>query len=96
MVVGGDFNCILDIAERSGGSGALLNDSQKFEEWVEASHLIDMGFFVPSFTWSRGRLASNRVAKRLDRVFINAEGRIFPRCRLITIPSYCPFSRTES
>lgn len=39
-VVVGDFNCVLTAEERSSHSGA----SASFQNWVEDSGLLDMGF----------------------------------------------------
>ena len=76
LVVGGDFNTIVRIDERTGGSGGLSPDSLSFGEWINDLSLIDMGFKGNKFTWRRGRGESTYVAKRLDRVLCCANSRL--------------------
>ncbi|XP_010501876.1 PREDICTED: uncharacterized protein LOC104779198 [Camelina sativa] len=68
LLVGGDFNTIVRLDERSGGNGRLSQDSVTFGDWINKSPLIDMGFKGKQFTWRRGREERTLVAKRLDRV----------------------------
>ncbi|KAG7559018.1 Reverse transcriptase zinc-binding domain [Arabidopsis thaliana x Arabidopsis arenosa] len=76
IVVGGDFNTIVRLDERSGGNGRLSPDSLAFGDWINELSLIDMGFKGNKFTWRRGRVASTVIAKRLDRVFCCAHSRL--------------------
>lgn len=76
LVVGGDFNTILRLDERTGGNGRLSPDSLAFGEWINDLSLIDMGFKGGPYTWRRGRVESNFIAKRLDRVLCNPEARL--------------------
>ncbi|KAG7537202.1 Reverse transcriptase domain [Arabidopsis suecica] len=76
VVVGGDFNTIVRLDERSGGNGMLSADSVAFGEWMSELSLIDMGFRGGKFTWRRGRETRTFVAKRLDRVLCCASARL--------------------
>ncbi|KAL8159786.1 hypothetical protein V2J09_001323 [Rumex salicifolius] len=76
LFVGGDFNCILRMEERWGGSGGLSQDSPTFADLVDRLDLIDLGFSGSRFTWRRGPSEAPTVAKRLDRFFTNVVGRI--------------------
>ncbi|KAL8166154.1 hypothetical protein V2J09_007653 [Rumex salicifolius] len=76
LFVGGDFNCILSIEERLGGSGGLSPDSNIFADIVGLQDLIDMGYAGSQFTWFRGNRENPGVAKRLDRIFSNVCGRL--------------------
>jgi len=76
LIIGGDFNTILRLDERTGGNGRLSPDSLFFGDWINELSLIDMGFKGNKFTWKRGRVESNFVAKRLDRVFCCAHARL--------------------
>ncbi|KAL8141078.1 hypothetical protein V2J09_007099 [Rumex salicifolius] len=76
LFVGGDFNCILSIEERLGGSGGLSPDSNVFADMVGRQDLIDMGYAGSQFTWFRGNRENPGVAKRLDRIFSNVCGRL--------------------
>ncbi|XP_019098185.1 PREDICTED: uncharacterized protein LOC109131561 [Camelina sativa] len=76
FMVGGDFNTVLRLDERSGGNGRLSPDSLEFGSWINANSLIDMGFKGNKFTWRRGRVIHNYVAKCLDRVLCCAQTRL--------------------
>ena len=76
VFVGGDFNTIVRLDERTGGNGRLSQDSLAFGEWINGLSLIDMGFKGGRFTWRRGRTQSTFIAKRLDRVLCNAQARL--------------------
>ncbi|CAA7036130.1 unnamed protein product [Microthlaspi erraticum] len=55
FIIGGDFNTIVRIDERSGGNGRLSPDSLAFGDWINEMMLIDMGFRGNQFTWKRGK-----------------------------------------
>ena len=76
VLVGGDFNTILRLDERTGGNGRLSSDSLAFGDWINELALVDMGFRGNTFTWRRGKETSNLVAKRLDRILCNAQARV--------------------
>lgn len=54
LVVGGDFNTIVRLDERTGGNGRLSSDSIAFGDWINELYLIDMGFKGNRYTWKRG------------------------------------------
>lgn len=76
LVVGGDFNTIVRLDERTGGNGSISSDSLAFGEWINDLSLIDMGFRGNRFTWKRGKVESLFVAKRLDRILWCAQTRL--------------------
>ena len=76
LVVGGDFNTIVRLDERSGGNGQLSQDSLAFGDWINGQSLIDMGFRGNKYTWRRGKQEQWCVAKRLDRVLCCAQARL--------------------
>ncbi|KAG7594034.1 Reverse transcriptase domain [Arabidopsis thaliana x Arabidopsis arenosa] len=76
LIVGGDFNMIIQLDESTGGNGILSSDSLAFGDWINELSLIDMGFNGNRFTWRRGRVESTYVAKRLDQVLCNAHTRL--------------------
>lgn len=76
VFVGGDFNTIMRLDERSGGNGRLSEDSLTFGDWINNMSLIDMSFNGNQFTWKRGKTENNFVAKRLDRVLCCAQARL--------------------
>lgn len=75
-MIGGDFNTIVRIDERTGGRGGLSPDSLAFGEWINELSLIDMRFRGNQYTWRRGKSSQPFVAKRLDRVFCCAQTRL--------------------
>lgn len=76
LFVGGDFNTIVRLDERSGGNGRLSEDSLTFGDWINNMSLIDMGFSGNQFTWKRGKTERTFVAKRLDRVLCCSQARL--------------------
>ena len=74
--MGGDFNTIVRLDERTGGNGRLSQDSLAFGEWINGLSLIDMGFKGGQFTWRRGKSTNTFIAKRLDRVLCCAQSRL--------------------
>ena len=76
LIIGGDFNTIIRLYERTGGNGRLSVDSLAFGDWINENSLIDMGFKGNKFTWKRGYVESNFIAKRLDRIFCCAHARL--------------------
>ena len=76
LIIGGDFNTIVRIDERTGGNCQLSLDSLASAEWINESALIDMGFRGKQFTWRRGRSEQTYIAKRLDRVLCCPQARL--------------------
>ncbi|XP_010490075.1 PREDICTED: uncharacterized protein LOC104767797 [Camelina sativa] len=68
FMVGGDFNIVVRLDERSGGNGRLSPDSLEHGSLINANSLIDMGFKGYKFTGRRGRVVHNYVAKFLNRM----------------------------
>ncbi|KAL8128488.1 hypothetical protein V2J09_017643 [Rumex salicifolius] len=88
---GGDFNCILSLEDRRGGSGGLSPDSMTFADLVGRLDLIDMGFSGSSYTWNRGPKDAPTVSKRLDR-WTDACVRHFPTIKSDHNPIYLTLS----
>ncbi|XP_024172126.1 uncharacterized protein LOC112178168 [Rosa chinensis] len=89
-LVAGDFNEILNHADKSGGPPRSVAQMALFRQALVDYELIDMGFVGPRFTWS------NRFTEeRMDRACQNVQWRelyLFSRC--ITLPlsrsDHCP------
>lgn len=71
VVLGGDFNCVLQGEERSTGTDA----SSGFIDLVEQRGLIDLGYIGNHFSWNQGVQREKRRFARLDRALCNAEWR---------------------
>ncbi|XP_010468194.1 PREDICTED: uncharacterized protein LOC104748217 [Camelina sativa] len=76
LMVGGDFNTILRLDERTGGNGRLSPDSLAFGEWMNDLTLIDTGFRGSRFTWHRGRSEQTYISKRLDQILCCPHARL--------------------
>lgn len=67
MLIGGDFNEILKVHEKQGGSNSTPRHMGNFSRMVNDTGLIDLGCSGDPFTWERGKTAHNRIKERLDR-----------------------------
>ncbi|XP_061361003.1 uncharacterized protein LOC133304934 [Gastrolobium bilobum] len=85
-IVGGDFN---DISEKKGGSRPDLANCSRFQQFLDACRIEDIGGLGSKFTWQVPKWHNlDRVYKKLDRVcanvlwrmsFEDADVRILPR-----------------
>jgi len=67
----GDFNEITTATEKSSSTIRPPNQMQAFKQALEDSHLADLGFSSPKFTWCNGRSGSTYNRERLDRAVAN-------------------------
>ncbi|XP_012827280.1 PREDICTED: uncharacterized protein LOC105948608 [Erythranthe guttata] len=72
-MVGGDFNEILDNAEKKGGPQKSPASIRAFRDTLVDCGLADIGFNGDPFTWSNNRNEPYTVRCRLDRVCANSE-----------------------
>jgi hypothetical protein len=70
-LIGGDFNIILTLEEKMGGTKRLDQDSGKFITLIDQLNLIDIETRNGIFTWSNHRSGHQHVASRLDRFLIS-------------------------
>ena len=70
IVIGGDFNSIISLYEKSGGLAQLSCSSLDFINWIADQGLIDIPIKNGTFTWNNRRQSSNFIAEKLDRFFI--------------------------
>lgn len=63
----GDFNDILSQAEKQGGRPVSQNQSLKFQSFLNACTLIDIGFVGTTFTCSNIHQGANLIQERLYR-----------------------------
>jgi exonuclease III len=66
-ILGGDFNIILTLEEKTGGIKRLEQDSGKFKALIDQLKLIDIENSNGTFTWSNRRSGNQHIACRLDR-----------------------------
>ena len=73
IIIGGDFNTILDLKEKYGGSHILTRNIVDFREWVRVYKLIEIPTSNEVFTWNNRRKDFNYIAEKLDRFFFKGE-----------------------
>ncbi|TXG57234.1 hypothetical protein EZV62_018547 [Acer yangbiense] len=74
-IVWGDFNDLLSITEKEGGSNKSVSEMLAFKQAVEDYDLIDLGFSGPKFTWNNKREGRNNVQERLDQILVDFQWR---------------------
>jgi exonuclease III len=72
-ILGGDFNMILTLEEKTGGTKKLEQDSGKFRTLIDNLNLVDIENSNGTFTWSNRRSGNQHVACRLDRFLVTEE-----------------------
>jgi exonuclease III len=87
-ILGGDFNMILTLEEKKGGTKRLEPDNGKFKTLIDSLNLVDIENRNGTFTWSNRRSGHQQVACHLDRFLVaeellemdpNMESLILPR-----------------
>ncbi|KAK1554545.1 hypothetical protein Q3G72_013786 [Acer saccharum] len=73
-VVMGDFNEIINSAEKKGGRGFFSNSG--FADWINDNKLVDLGFIGQKYTWMTKRGISEDIWVRLDRALCSMEWRV--------------------
>ena len=79
----GDFNEIMSMSEKEGGSTRPRQQLASFVETINLCGLRDIGFVGPRFTWIYETRDGRQIRERLDRVLANVEWvNLFPRAKL--------------
>ena len=73
IIIGGDFNTILDPKEKIGGSSFLSNSSKDFKSWCEQHNLIDIPTNNGIYTWNNRRKDFAYIAEKLDRFLVKGD-----------------------
>ncbi|KAJ4755626.1 DNAse I-like superfamily protein [Rhynchospora pubera] len=68
----GDFNCILGVEEKMGGSTKLKAKNKAFASMVHRAGLHDLGYSGPAYTWTNHQPKNTLIRQRLDRALANA------------------------
>jgi hypothetical protein len=69
-VLGGDFNMILTLEEKTGGIKRLEQDNGNFKSLIDQLNLVDIETRNGIFTWSNRISGHQQVACRLDHFLI--------------------------
>lgn len=75
-LVGGDFNSILHVDEKMGGNQRQSWELTDFQNIVQESKLVDLGYVGYPFTWNNKRNGKENVRVRLDRFLASPTWRI--------------------
>ncbi|KAF7146173.1 hypothetical protein RHSIM_Rhsim04G0061100 [Rhododendron simsii] len=75
-IVGGDFNAIAHQDEKFGGLPRHNWEMADFQNYIQESSLIDLGYVGYPFTWNNKRHGRDNVKERLDRFFASPSWRI--------------------
>ena len=79
----GDFNEILHLGQKVGGSLRLERQMNNFRATINHCQLQDLGYVGADYTWSRRMGVRGWVRERLDRALVSLEWKtMFPRVRL--------------
>ena len=85
----GDFNEILSVTEKQGGSDRPSRQIENFRRCIDTCGLKDIGYVGSWFTWSMFRNDLGWIRERLDRVFDTTEWlNLFPNARLHHLASF--------
>lgn len=91
----GDFNDISNRDEKFGGLPPSQYKMNCFNNFLNISNLIDLGFEGPRFTWLNGREHHSLIRTRIDRVHANSSWlALFPNSKVFHLPrvksDHCP------
>ena len=70
IILGGDFNKILSLNEKVGGTQHLSLSSREFKLWIDKFSLLEIPSNNGLYTWNNRRKDNDYIAEKLDRFFI--------------------------
>ena len=70
ILLGGDFNTILNIEEKFGGLQQISQATKDFKYWIGRNNLTDILVNNGKYTWNNKRKDFSYIAEKLDRFFI--------------------------
>lgn len=62
----GDFNSIVTIQEKAGGSSQLSSHNTAFRQWIHSAGLVHLGYHGPAYTWTNKQQGKANISERLD------------------------------
>ncbi|KAF6141228.1 hypothetical protein GIB67_024312 [Kingdonia uniflora] len=78
-IVVGDFNVVLRAGEKKGGRGVRWRVVEEFQDFVNASCLLEANSSGSEYTWCNGQMGNNKILCKLDRMLCNqAWSNLFP------------------
>lgn len=73
MLLGGDFNNVLNLNAKAGGLQQISQSSKDFKKWCDFHNLIDIPCKNENCTWNNKWMDFNYIAKKLDIFFIKGD-----------------------
>ena len=70
-ILGGDFNLITSLEEKTGGRCKLEEESETFRDTIEELRLVNIIAGEVCFTWNNNRSRDRHIAYRLDIIFVS-------------------------
>ncbi|XP_057851793.2 uncharacterized protein LOC131061978 [Cryptomeria japonica] len=70
LIIGGDFNAILELSDKLGGKGDIPANLALFQNFVTENGLKEIKSKEGQFTWSNHRISGQHVVEKLDRFFL--------------------------
>ncbi|XP_028548518.1 uncharacterized protein LOC114579019 [Dendrobium catenatum] len=73
MVIGGDFNCILNKNDKKGGRKFVYSMSAKeMETFISSKDFHEIRSIGQKITWSNNNSGNNKILESLDRCYLNS------------------------
>ncbi|XP_057829570.1 uncharacterized protein LOC131040632 [Cryptomeria japonica] len=69
IFLGGDFNAVLNMSDKQGGSTKETQTIREFREWLQNNHYMEIQTTNGEYTWSNRRSGATFIAEKLDRFF---------------------------
>lgn len=70
-IIGGDFNMITTLEEKSGGLRRIYSNMEAFRDMISEQRMVDIQTINGNHTWNNRRGGTNQIASRLDRFLIS-------------------------
>lgn len=86
----GDFNEILNLDEKYGGSWRQRGLMENFQKTLDDCGLSKLEYRCPKFMWNNGKEGADFIKERLDRMVANKEWcEAYPEVEVIIGPAIC-------
>nr|GEY26818.1 hypothetical protein [Tanacetum cinerariifolium] len=79
-----DFNCILDLGERSTGSSSITHGMAEFRQCLARIEVSNLAMSGQKFTWNKSTGSPSGLLKKLDREAVKDEELLLKRMAKVT------------
>jgi exonuclease III len=70
-ILAGDFNIIMTLAEKKGGTGRLDRYVEDFSYFIDTVEMVDIRTNNGQFTWNNKQINQHQVVTRLDKFLVS-------------------------